>query len=147
MRLKRKHMIRLKTIVQAGFGLFGLRLQRAVNPEIRRWRMITFAKKSDYSLVIIGAHDGSKLGHIVHKAAAHGKVLLVEPTPYLFKRLKAKYSQNPQVELFNAAITHAKNVKIDFFMVEDEASGLRRYGNQLGSLDPNHAAKSPRRLW
>ena len=102
--------------------------------------MITFAKKSDYSLVIIGAHDGSKLGHIVHKAAAHGKVLLVEPTPYLFKRLKAKYSQNPQVELFNAAITHAKNAaKIDFFMVEDEASGLRRYGNQLGSLDPNHA--------
>ena len=57
-----------------------------------------------YSLILIGAHDGSKTLPLIRESSAKGKVLLVEPVPFLFHRLAQTVSGIPNVTLANVGM-------------------------------------------
>ncbi len=91
-----------------------------------------------FSLVMVGAHDGSKTEQFVRAAAGAGEVLLIEPVPFLFKRLAVRYSALPNVRLRNFAIS-TEDREIDFTAPKETANLVTPYGDQLGSLNPDHA--------
>ena len=91
-----------------------------------------------YNLVLIGAHDGSKTEGLVRQAAAQGPVLLVEPVPFLFARLRARYENVSNVMLRNIAVSR-QNGEVDFTAPRETANSVVSYGDQLGSLIANHA--------
>lgn len=92
-----------------------------------------------FNIVLIGAHDGSKSESFVSRAAAAGKVLLVEPVPFLFDRLAEKYRGNSNVIVQNACITTVDG-PVDFISPLESANSVVSYGDQLGSVLEKHAA-------
>ena len=92
-----------------------------------------------FSLVFIGAHNGAKLDGIVADAKAMGKVLLVEPVPYLFAQLERKFGGDTAVVLKNLCIAPAEG-KARFFAPLPSANSVYGFGDQLGSLLENHAS-------
>lgn len=91
-----------------------------------------------YALVLIGAHDGSKTTGLVADAAKMGPVLLVEPVSWLFARLTTRYGANPNVRLCSSVIAEADG-EVDFYAPEPAANDVAPFGDQLGSLNPQHA--------
>jgi FkbM family methyltransferase len=92
----------------------------------------------EFSLVIVGAHDGSKTEAFINKAARAGKVLLIEPVPFLFDRLAVRYGSNPNIVLRDFAISR-NDGEIVFMAPKASANSLLHFGDQLGSLVPGHA--------
>ncbi len=90
------------------------------------------------SLVLIGAHDGSKISNLIVESARHGNVLLVEPVPYLFKRLTDRFSAIANIKCLNEVISDV-NGEVDFYMPTPDANEITFFGDQLGSLNPEHA--------
>jgi FkbM family methyltransferase len=93
-----------------------------------------------YVMVLVGAHNGVKSRSNVERAAALGPVLLVEPAPRLFEALSQMHGGNPAITLVQAAITETDQDEVAFFAPTAEANRVAPYGDQLGSLDPGHAA-------
>lgn len=94
----------------------------------------------NYSLVLIGAHNGTKSKHLVEKASSRGPVLLVEPVPWLFDSLLKMHGRNSAISLVNAAVVDSEADKVSFYAPTPDASRVANYGDQLGSLDPLHAS-------
>ena len=92
----------------------------------------------NYSLVMIGAHDGSKTSAFINERATLGKVLLIEPVPYLFERLSNRFAGNENITCLNEAISDV-NGEVDFYMPAADSNEITSYGDQLGSLVPDHA--------
>lgn len=93
----------------------------------------------NYSLILIGAHNGSKSKILVEKAASLGPVLLVEPVPWLFESLLRMYGANSAISLLNAAVVDSEVETTSFYAPTPSASRVANYGDQLGSLNPLHA--------
>lgn len=93
-----------------------------------------------YALVIVGAHNGAQSAELVAQRSARGPVLLVEPIPYLFDDLAALHAGNEAVTVLNAAITEQDADRVAFFAPRRESTAVVPYGDQLGSLSPEHAA-------
>jgi FkbM family methyltransferase len=91
-----------------------------------------------YSLILVGSHDGSKTESFVKERACRGNVLLVEPVPWLFEKLKTRYAEIKSIDLLNVAITE-EDGEFTFYSPTDSANTIQDYGDQLGSLNPNHA--------
>jgi len=98
-----------------------------------------------FSLVMVGAHDGSKTDIFIRRSAAIGKVLLIEPVPYLFNRLKSRYSDLPGVSLCNIVIA-TKDGDVEFTALRETANSISAWGDQLGSLIPDHAVAANQRF-
>ncbi|HLQ90066.1 MAG TPA: FkbM family methyltransferase [Xanthobacteraceae bacterium] len=98
-----------------------------------------------FSLVIVGAHDGSKNTAMIDLANTKGRVLLIEPVPFLFARLAAKYGNNSNIILRNIAISLVDG-EGSFLAPSETANTVHGWGDQLGSLLPDHAAKHDVRL-
>lgn len=92
----------------------------------------------DISLILVGAHDGSKTQQLVAKACQSGPALLIEPVPWLFEKLAARYSGDPNIILHNSVISEAAG-EVDFYAPLESANEIDRIGDQLGSLNPSHA--------
>ncbi|ALL13778.1 FkbM family methyltransferase [Caulobacter henricii] len=92
----------------------------------------------DLSLILVGAHDGSKTQQLVAKACQQGKALLIEPVPWLFEKLKARYSDNPNIILHNSVIAGVEG-EVEFYAPLESANEVDETGDQLGSLNPSHA--------
>ena len=92
-----------------------------------------------YSLILIGAHNGSKTKSIVEWGASVGQVLLIEPVPWLFASLVEMYAGNPAITLLSAAISETDRDEITFFAPKPNANSVEPYGDQLGSLERSHA--------
>jgi FkbM family methyltransferase len=92
-----------------------------------------------FSLVVVGAHDGSGLESLVHQAGAVGNVMLIEPVPFLFAKLKRRYAGSANVIIRNIAIS-TRDGQVDFIAPRETANSVARWGDQLGSLMPGHAA-------
>jgi len=92
----------------------------------------------NFSLVMIGAHDGSKTASFILERAALGSVLLVEPVPYLFERLSKRFSGTVNVTCLNEAISDVIG-EVDFYMPDADSNSIASYGDQLGSLIAGHA--------
>ena len=92
----------------------------------------------NFSLVMVGAHDGSKTSSFIHECAAQGKVLLLEPVPYLFERLAQRFAGAENVICLNEAISDVIG-SVDFYMPSPDANEIASYGDQIGSLHADHA--------
>jgi FkbM family methyltransferase len=98
-----------------------------------------------FSLVMVGAHDGSKTDEFIRRAAAIGSVLLIEPVPFLFNRLKSRYADLPSISLRNIAIA-TKDGDIEFTAPKETAKSIAAWGDQLGSMIAGHAIAHDRRF-
>ena len=98
----------------------------------------------NYSLVFIGAHDGTKQKKLIESATLIGEVLLVEPVPELFDRLSNLYRKNPKIKFLQLAISEEDNDQTSFYMQTNLANQIEGYGDQLGSLNPRHAEEHNR---
>jgi hypothetical protein len=91
----------------------------------------------NFSLVLIGAHNGHKTTKLVASARKRAPVLLVEPVPHLFAALEERYRKHSDILLVNKCLALHDGV-VDFYAPTQEAStkNLDGYGDQLGSMEP-----------
>src|SRR4051812_48054732 len=94
----------------------------------------------NYSLLMIGAHDGSMTQTFINERAALGQVLLIEPVPYLFEKLSQRFADNANIVCLNEVISEVDG-GVDFYMLAADSNDITPYGNQLGSLIADHAEK------
>ena len=96
----------------------------------------------NFSLVLIGAHNGHKTTKLVASARKRAPVLLVEPVPHLFAALEERYRKHSDILLVNKCLALHDGV-VDFYAPTQEAStkNLDGYGDQLGSMEPTHAER------
>ena len=92
-----------------------------------------------FSLIVIGAHSGDKLSKAIETYSKYGDVLLVEPVPWLFKKLQEKYGSAKSVHLLQAVISENDVDEVSFFAPIESANEIATWGDQLGSLNPVHA--------
>ena len=92
----------------------------------------------NFSLIMIGAHDGSKTESCIRERAALGNVLLVEPVPFLFERLSQRFAGMANVTCLNEAVSNV-NGEVDFYTPSPDVNDVASYGDQLGSLIAGHA--------
>jgi len=93
----------------------------------------------NYSLLLIGAHDGKKQKTLIESAALIGEVILMEPVPELFDRLSNLYSKNPKIKCLQLAISDEDADQTSFYAQKNSANKIKGYGDQLGSLNRCHA--------
>jgi len=98
-----------------------------------------------FSLVIVGAHSGAGMENLVQQANTAGKVLLIEPVPFLFKKLKTRYAKLSNVISRNIAIS-TKDSEVEFIAPKETANLVVPYGDQLGSLVSGHAIAHDARM-
>ena len=91
-------------------------------------------------MLVIGAHNGSKLKDNILASKERGPVLLIEPVPYLFSQLRAEFGDVPNVFLLPACISTRSGPQ-EFFAPRQEANQVAPWGDQLGSLRSDHAAR------
>ena len=92
----------------------------------------------NFSLIMLGAHDGSKTDSFIRERAALGSVLLVEPVPFLFARLSQRFAGVANITCLNEAVSNV-NGEVDFYMPAPDVNDVASYGDQLGSLIAGHA--------
>jgi FkbM family methyltransferase len=92
-----------------------------------------------FSLIVNGAHSGDKLSKAIETYSKYGDVLLVEPVPWLFKKLQEKYGSAKSVHLLQAVISENDVDEVSFFAPIESANEIATWGDQLGSLNPVHA--------
>jgi FkbM family methyltransferase len=102
--------------------------------------------RKDLYIVQIGSNDGTTSDpiHSLLQSNPSWKAILVEPVPFLFNRLRQNYSNNPNIQFANVAITDQVG-KATFYYVDPTAKNhipeLPDWYDQLGSFDPSHIAK------
>jgi FkbM family methyltransferase len=89
-------------------------------------------------LLIVGAHSGSVLKKSILDRASRGPVLLLEPVPHLFSQLSLEYGNVRHVYLEQKCVAK-KSGKVSFFAPSPDAKSVARWGDQLGSMNPDHA--------
>ena len=93
----------------------------------------------NFSLVVVGANSGEKLGEAIEECLRQGIVLLIEPVPWIFEKLKARHGGSESIKLLEAAISESDTDQISFFAPTQSANEVAMWGDQLGSLNPVHA--------
>tara|TARA_B110000858_G_C17735421_1_gene442277 strand:+ start:318 stop:1067 length:750 start_codon:yes stop_codon:yes gene_type:complete len=125
----------INNIIKSILGYYQLRISRG-NSSIFDYN---FNNDQDFSLILIGAHNGRKSKKLIEHALKFGKICLVEPTPNLFNKLKNQYNSYKDIYLINKCITHTESKSIDFFITSEMSNDLHEYGDQLGSVNPMHS--------
>lgn len=105
----------------------------------------TCGNKKNWTVVQIGANDGKTKDPLREFILKNQKweVLLVEPVPYLFEKLKSHYSDSPRFSFENSAINNGTSQ--EFYWVDKKAKyilgNLPEWYDQLGSFDKGHISK------
>lgn len=107
---------------------------KARGPKLMR---ILARRYPEMTFVQIGSNDGRKHDpiHATVMTQAGWRGVLVEPVPYVFKRLQATYADEPRFILENVAIA-ASSGSADFFHLKEAADrrGLPDWYDELGSF-------------
>tara|TARA_B110000003_G_C16643418_1_gene531053 strand:- start:471 stop:1193 length:723 start_codon:yes stop_codon:yes gene_type:complete len=103
------------------------------------YKSFSFSKTKDFSLVMIGAHNGKKTKYFVRNASKYGKVCLIEPVPYLFQQLEKLHRPSKNMTLLNKCISPVDVEFAEFYALSPKANKIQPYGDQLGSLSAEHA--------
>jgi FkbM family methyltransferase len=96
-------------------------------------------QQMNFSLVVVGANTGERLGEKIEECLKRGAVLLIEPVPWIFEKLKAKHGRVELISLLEAVISESDADQISFFAPTQSANEVAMWGDQLGSLSPVHA--------
>ena len=92
------------------------------------------------ALLLVGAHNGRKQRDTILQAARHGSVLLIEPVPYLFRQLAQSYADTGNVVCLNCCVALTPG-RVRFHAPTEDAIAVYPWGDQLGSLAPEHAVR------
>lgn len=106
-----------------------------------------FTKNQPFFFVQIGSNDGQQ-GDPIYNIVRHNDKwsgLLVEPVPFLFKRLQHNYQEPDRFTLENVAIA-PENGTLKFYYVSESAwldlgEELPQWFDQVGSLSKEHILK------
>lgn len=90
-------------------------------------------------LLVVGAHNGTKINHIIQVAKDRGAVVLVEPIPFLAKQLRDNLRGVPNLYFVRGCVAPVSG-PTTFFAPKPEANSVAAYGDQLGPLNQDHAA-------
>lgn len=95
------------------------------------------AEVPDATFVQIGAHDGTQLDPLREAVlGAQWRGIMVEPVPYVFARLDARYRSNPRVMLENVAIAEANGLRPFHHLAEaPRGDQVWKWYDALGSFD------------
>ncbi len=102
--------------------------------------------RADLQVVQIDSHDGATDDPVQRQLAAHPgwRALLVEPVPFVFERLRARYQGSPRVRLANLAVAD-RDGSLPFYHLSADTKArfpaLPHYWDQLGSFDRAHIVK------
>jgi FkbM family methyltransferase len=91
-----------------------------------------------YSVILIGAHTGSKTEGLITAAVQSGPAILVEPVPSLYKKLVERHIGRPQVTCINEVIS-SKDGEVDFSIISEDGFCIDKAADQFGSLKNTHA--------
>lgn len=94
--------------------------------------------------VQVGSNDGVTGDPLRDLALDRGwRGLLIEPVPFIFKRLQANCGGNPKFSLANVAIDQTAGVRPFFYLDETTAITKRLpiWYDQIGSFDKSHIIK------
>jgi FkbM family methyltransferase len=115
------------------------------DPTLVTYWIDKYVSNADCNVVQIGSNDGVTGDPIFRLIMKKTKwnVLLVEPVPYLFEKLKNNYPASPRFHFENAAINDGS--KQPFYFVAKEAGekleNLPAWYDQLGSFNKEHMVK------
>ena len=143
---KMKFAINLFEKISSSFTLqnFWVRKKMPFNPKY--YKKFSFSNTKDFSLIMIGAHNGKKTKHFVRNASKYGPVCLVEPIPHLFKQLEKLHKPSKKMILLNKCINPLATEFVEFYAPSPEANRIHPSGDQLGSLHADHAKNHDIRL-
>lgn len=90
----------------------------------------------DATFVQVGAHDGTQLDPLREAIlGSRWRGIMVEPVPYVFARLEARYGPNPRVIVENVAVDGADGIREFHFLAEASADDdVWRWYDALGSF-------------
>jgi FkbM family methyltransferase len=90
----------------------------------------------DATFVQIGAHDGTQLDPLREAIlGSRWRGIMVEPVPYVFRRLEARYRSNPRVILENVAVDATDGAREFHFLAEaSDGDDVWRWYDALGSF-------------
>jgi FkbM family methyltransferase len=91
-------------------------------------------------LLMVGAHNGSKQRRTILDHAKRGPVILVEPVPHLFSRLADAFGNIHNIQLEQKCVAE-KAGRSPFFAPSPNANNVAAWGDQLGSMNRDHAAR------
>ncbi len=92
-----------------------------------------------YSLIVVGAHNGRKIQSLIREKATKGRVMLIEPVPWLFKQLEKNFESLNSVDFLNLVIAERAQDTVSFYAPIESANEVVPWGDQLGSLNSNFA--------
>lgn len=87
------------------------------------------------SFVQIGANDGIQRDPLRQAIlSSQWSGLMVEPVPYVFRRLEANYGDHERVQLVNAAVAEADGFRTLYYLRESNDADLWHWYHALGSF-------------
>lgn len=87
------------------------------------------------TFVQVGAHDGTQLDPLREAILGSSwRGVMVEPVPYVFERLHARYRTNRRITLENVAVADVDGTKPFHFLPEVEDDDVWRWYDALGSF-------------
>ena len=91
-----------------------------------------------FGLVVIGAHFGVWLNDDLSKFAKEN-ILLVEPVPYNYKKLKERFINSSNIHICTNAIFSAHKISNFYFVNENSISKLgKHWASGIGSFNKSH---------
>lgn len=95
------------------------------------------------TIIQIGSHEGNTQNDPIFNAVDNNSfMVLVEPVPYLFERLKKNYAckDNPNIIFINKAVSNfIGQIEMTVPSQKNDFSKLPFWASQLASVDHNHA--------
>ena len=91
-----------------------------------------------FGLVVIGAHFGVWLNDDISKFAKEN-ILLVEPVPYNYKKLKERFINSSNIHICTNAIFSAHKISKFYYVNENSISKLgKHWASGIGSFNKSH---------
>ncbi len=120
-------------------GKIFIKIHGRINPNLKLDHIIQkYLKEENATIIQIGSNDGKTGDPIYHLLQNNKKwrAIMVEPVPYLFKRLKENYTDDSRFIFENAAINDGR--RQIFYAIRPEAKDklkdLPPWFDQLGSF-------------
>lgn len=97
------------------------------------------------TIIQIGSHEGETINDPIFSNVDNStRLILVEPVPYIFEKLKQnynrKYSENKNIIFINKAVSDCiGEIKMTIPSEKNDYTKLPYWASQLGSINPTHA--------
>ena len=92
----------------------------------------------NFGLVVIGAHFGVWLKDQIN-SVKNEKILLVEPVPYNYNRLKEDFKNNKNINICTNAVFSENKIRKFYYVNENSIPKLgKHWASGIGSFNKNH---------